>query len=98
MMVLLTNSKKVQLALSTRRSCTLVDKPFMNLLHEVVEHLGIGIHRLAALLEIHELSMLALHNACWDVLCMKGFTELSPLHLVNGASGGEVGPPCSGIA
>jgi hypothetical protein len=29
----------------------------------VVEHLGIGIHRLVALLQIHELSMLALHNA-----------------------------------
>jgi hypothetical protein len=30
-------------------------------------------------------------------LCTKGFTKLSPLHLVSKASGGEVGPPCSGI-
>jgi hypothetical protein len=41
--------------------------------------------------------MLALHNALWDVLSTKGFTELGPLHLVSRASGGEVGPPCSGI-
>jgi hypothetical protein len=41
--------------------------------------------------------MLALHNACWDVLHKKGFTKLDTLHLVNRASGGEVGPPCSGI-
>jgi hypothetical protein len=85
MMVLLTNSRKVQLVLSERRSCSLV------------EHLGIGIHRLITLLQIHEISMLALHNACWDVLHMKGFTELGPLHLVSGASGGEIGPPCSSI-
>jgi hypothetical protein len=42
--------------------------------------------------------MLALHNACWDVLHMKGLTELDPLHLISRASGGEVGPPCFGIA
>jgi hypothetical protein len=29
MMVLLTNSRKVSSALGTRRSCSLVDKPFM---------------------------------------------------------------------
>jgi hypothetical protein len=63
----------------------------------MVEHLGIDIHRLVALLQIHELSMLALHNASWDVLCKKGFMELSPLHLVSRASGGEVRLPCSGI-
>jgi hypothetical protein len=53
---------------------------------------------LIALLQIHELSMLALHNACWDVLRTKGFTELDPLHLVSGVSAGEVSPTCSGIA
>jgi hypothetical protein len=41
--------------------------------------------------------MFALHNACWDVLHMKGFTKLGTLHLVSRASGGEVGPPWSGI-
>jgi hypothetical protein len=48
-------------------------------------------------LKIHELSMLALHNAYWDVLRTKGFTELSPLHLVSRVSDGEVDPPCSSI-
>jgi hypothetical protein len=42
--------------------------------------------------------MLALYNACWNVLRMVGFSELGPLHLVSGVSGGEVGPPFSGIA
>jgi hypothetical protein len=63
----------------------------------MVEHLGISIHRLVALLQIHELSMLALHNAYWDVLRMKGFTKPGPLHLLSRVSGGDVGPPCSGI-
>jgi hypothetical protein len=31
------------------------------------------------------------------MLLTEGFTELGPLHLVSGASGDEVGPPCFGI-
>jgi hypothetical protein len=69
-----------------------------SVLREVVEHLEIGTHRLVTLLQIHKLSMLELHNACWDVLRTKVFTELGPLHLLSGASGSEVDPPCSSIA
>jgi hypothetical protein len=66
---------------------------------------------LIALLQIHELFVLALHNACWDMLCTEGFTklgslhlvggtsgtELGSLHLVGGTSGGEAGTPCSNV-
>jgi hypothetical protein len=71
---------------------------FWSILCEVVEYFGVGIHRLVALLRIHELSMLAFYDVCWNILCMEGFLKLGLLYLVSGASGGEVGPPCSGIA
>jgi hypothetical protein len=53
---------------------------------------------LVALLQIHELSVLAPHNVCWDMLRTEGFTELGPLDLISGVNDGEVGPPCSCIA
>jgi hypothetical protein len=37
---------------------------FWSILCEVVEYFGVGIHRLVALLRIHELSMLAFYDAC----------------------------------
>jgi hypothetical protein len=66
---------------------------------------------LIALLQIHELFVLALHNTYWDLLRTEGFaelgslhlvggtsgTELGSLHLVGGTSGGEAGTPCSNV-
>jgi hypothetical protein len=52
---------------------------------------------LVALLQIHELKMIAFHDACWNMLCTEGFTELDPLYLVSRTSGGETDPPCAGI-
>jgi hypothetical protein len=53
---------------------------------------------LVTLLQIHELSVHAFHDACWNMLRTEGFTELGPLHLVSRTSGNETSPPCSGIA
>jgi hypothetical protein len=52
---------------------------------------------LVALLQIYELSVLAFHDACQDMLRTEGITELGSLHLVSRTSSGETGPPCSSI-
>jgi hypothetical protein len=64
----------------------------------MVEELGVVVHGSPTLLKIHELLVLPQHDTCQHMLSMEGLTKLSPLHLVSGTSGGEVGPPCPDVA
>jgi hypothetical protein len=69
------------------------------ILCQVVEQLGVVMHRPSTLLYIHEFLVFLSHHACWNVVGTKSDVELGPRHLVVcGASGGVVGPPRAGVA
>jgi hypothetical protein len=67
-MMLLTNSENVPLVLSFVR----------HILRQMVELLGVVVHRSSSLLEVHELLTLLPHHACGDVVGVESITEFSP--------------------
>jgi hypothetical protein len=70
---------------------------FWRILYQMVEQLGVVVHRSPVLLKIHELMMLPHHNTYQHMLSAEGLMKLSPLDLIHRTSGGEVGPACPGI-
>jgi hypothetical protein len=65
---------------------------------QVVEQLGVVMHRPSTLLYVHERMVFLSHHACWNVVGVERVAELSPRHLVVcEASGGVVGPPHAGV-
>jgi hypothetical protein len=65
---------------------------------QVVEQLGVVMHRLATLLYVHELLAFLFNHAYLNVVGVESVAELGPRHLVVcGASGSIVGPSRAGV-